>query len=500
LFLGRAELKLDMEVLISAVASDLVSRFISFLAQKNVSHSCEEEDRRRLEHILLRMNTVVEEAEGRHITNRGMFLQLKTLIEGVYLGYYMLDRIKVQSLQQESDEGDEVSHQSQSFAVYTFNTAKRLRFASMLKDTPVASGTGSTIKLKSVLENLESKTADMREFVILLSSCHRLVRQPYSTYLYMDKCMFGRHIEKEQLINFLLCDDSYNCINISILPIIGRHITGKKTLVQHACEDERVRGRFSNVFFIKGDDLQSGEFAVICKVASRRCLFVVDFSRDVDEATWTNFQSYLQKLPGTRIKIVIIGRAEQIAELGTTQPIRMKFLPQEEYWYYFKALAFGSMDPDEHPKLTSLGMQLATELRGSFIAANIVGGVLRANPNAKFWCNILLSVRELILTHHSFRVNREDIYGRDFPVKFKGYLVYNLRKADPGQSELPKLSWQDLLSGVEVPDEDKFAVLAWRSRIPPYSDYIITFEKHNKLRRKAIRKNHHERRKHQHKC
>uniref|UniRef100_A0A8R7Q2A2 Uncharacterized protein n=1 Tax=Triticum urartu TaxID=4572 RepID=A0A8R7Q2A2_TRIUA len=53
------------------------------------------------------MNMVVEEAEGRHITNRGMFLQLKTLMEGVYLGYYMLDRLKFQPLGEESIADDE---------------------------------------------------------------------------------------------------------------------------------------------------------------------------------------------------------------------------------------------------------------------------------------------------------------------------------------------------------------------------------------------------------
>jgi hypothetical protein len=151
-----------MEVLISAVAGDLVSRFISFLAQNFGTHTCEEDDRRRLERILLRMNTVVEEADGRHITNKGMFLQLKTLMEGVYLGYYMLDILKVQSLGEKSVEDDEVSYGSQSYAVCTFNTAKRLCFASAMKNKPVAFGTGSTIKLKSVLESLEAKTADMR--------------------------------------------------------------------------------------------------------------------------------------------------------------------------------------------------------------------------------------------------------------------------------------------------------------------------------------------------
>jgi hypothetical protein len=36
----------------------------------------------------------------------------------------------------------------------------------------------------------------------------------------------------------------------------------------------------------------------------------------------------------------------------------VKRLSEEDDWYYFKALAFGIMDPDEHPKLASLAMQL----------------------------------------------------------------------------------------------------------------------------------------------
>lgn len=31
--------------------------------------------------------------------------------------------------------------------------------------------------------------------------------------------------------------------------------------------------------------------------------------------------------------------------------------------------------------------------------------------------------------------------------------------------------------GGEIPVEEKFDVLAWKSRIPPYGNYIATFEK-----------------------
>jgi hypothetical protein len=37
------------------------------------------------------------------------------------------------------------------------------------------------------------------------------------------------------------------------------------------------------------------------------------------------------------------------------------------------ALAFGNMDPDGHPGRVSLGMQIASELKGSFLGGNTLG-------------------------------------------------------------------------------------------------------------------------------
>ncbi|KAG2560253.1 hypothetical protein PVAP13_8KG068651 [Panicum virgatum] len=147
------------------------------------------------------------------------------------------------------------------------------------------------------------------------------------------------------------------------------------------------------------------------------------------------------------------------------------------------------MDPDEHPRLASLGMQLATELKGSFLAANILGEMLRSNPNPQFWHAILASVRALVQEHlFSFGVHPEDLLERNTPVDFPSVafvgahqgqrcLVYDLREAGPGQDELPLPSSQEVLMGGKVPVEDKFDVLVWKSRILPYRSYIATFEK-----------------------
>ena len=70
-----------MDIVISAVASELVSRFISFLSMKYSSKACLKKNLEMLQHLLLRVHTVVEEAEGRYIGNSRMLPQLKALRE-----------------------------------------------------------------------------------------------------------------------------------------------------------------------------------------------------------------------------------------------------------------------------------------------------------------------------------------------------------------------------------------------------------------------------------
>ena len=92
-----------MEVAVSAVAGELVSRFISFLKNKYYSPlsdaQSEEKVVRRLQHLLMRASTIVEEADARYITNSGMMMQLKTLSEAMYRGYRVLDNSRYHALQ-----------------------------------------------------------------------------------------------------------------------------------------------------------------------------------------------------------------------------------------------------------------------------------------------------------------------------------------------------------------------------------------------------------------
>ncbi|KAM0852236.1 hypothetical protein ACQ4PT_051883 [Festuca glaucescens] len=91
-----------MELAISAVTSELVSRFISFLANKYHSHRTYSEEKQveRLQQLLLRAHTVVEEADGRYITNFRMLAQLNMLAEAMYRGYWTLGAFRYRPLQE----------------------------------------------------------------------------------------------------------------------------------------------------------------------------------------------------------------------------------------------------------------------------------------------------------------------------------------------------------------------------------------------------------------
>ncbi|WVZ71770.1 hypothetical protein U9M48_020313 [Paspalum notatum var. saurae] len=81
-----------MDMVLSAVGGDLVSRFMSFIIKKfQTPVITTGDDRARLQRLLLRAGTIVEEADGRRVSSHGMLLQLRQLKEAMYRGYYELD-------------------------------------------------------------------------------------------------------------------------------------------------------------------------------------------------------------------------------------------------------------------------------------------------------------------------------------------------------------------------------------------------------------------------
>ncbi|KAF0926074.1 hypothetical protein E2562_021790 [Oryza meyeriana var. granulata] len=220
-----------MDSLFSAILGELTSRSLSFLIDRCSSKPqppSKEEKIQRLERMLLRLAVVVEDAEGRRVTNHAMLRQLNMLRQDMHRGYYLLDTFR---LQQTHEDDDKVSYNT--LALSKVSSIKRVRIPAGSKRL------GDKGELEQMVDNIEIAIADIVEFVLLLSNYPCIHRQPYNTYMFMDKCMFGRQMEMEHVVNFLLHPGPPNGDNLGVLPIIGAAKVGKSTLVEHVCYDER---------------------------------------------------------------------------------------------------------------------------------------------------------------------------------------------------------------------------------------------------------------------
>ncbi|XP_066392369.1 disease resistance protein RGA2-like [Miscanthus floridulus] len=350
-----------MEAITSAATDDLIGRAISFLVDKLTNRECMEDKLQRLQLLLLRVRTVIEEADARCITNSGMLMQLKQLSESMYRGYYVLENFKYRPV----IESDEQKVSSSRTLVSSIIGASIKRFR-MSNSTTSRSSTADDVV--GALRSLETMVDTMKEFVILIGGCERVCRNPYDTYLYIDNFMFGRHVEKQQVINTLLQKHLNNQGAPAILAIIGAHKVGKRTLVSHVCNTDKIRSHFSSMLHISGHAISSIEHD---KFPCVRTLVVIEFTSDVNDDDWMKFYSCASRM-GEGSKVVVISRLEKIARFATVKPIHLKLLSQEEFSYLFKVLAFGSTNPEDNPQLSSIGNELATLMQRSFIMGNIL--------------------------------------------------------------------------------------------------------------------------------
>ncbi|KAF7023006.1 hypothetical protein CFC21_035621 [Triticum aestivum] len=398
------------ELIISAVVGDMVGRVISLLAGRFKGQGCTDAKLRRICHMLVKVHSAVEEAKGRQITNCGTLEWLSELNDGVYQGRYLLDTVRCKEQELEDKHDDKVVGQTFSFSLY--NPAKRVRVAACaVKSLLSRHDVVGPEEIDRVVEILETISGDLKEFMMLLQNCQPIHR-PLATNIFIEGQMFGRHVEKQRIINFLLHDGGVSTGKLGMLPIVGSTGVGKTTLAQHVCDDERVRNHFpiilySNFSYTRA--MARGEAVFVLgsknavrdakkfmeilhvlkeKYLSKRFLMVFE---DVDMGKKQMLQELLPILRHGKFgsRIIITTNNRDVASLGTVQPINLKVMPHQEYWFFFKAHAFAGRDVEEDPRMLAAGNAIARKLNGSFFGAKIVGGVLKAHPNPRFWCKML---------------------------------------------------------------------------------------------------------------
>jgi hypothetical protein len=196
----------------------------------------------------------------------------------------------------------------------------------------------------------------------------------------------------------------------------------------------------------------------------------------IDGAAWATLCASLRSM-ATGSKIIVVSENERVAELGTVDPLTVKPLSREEYWYFFRSLAMGSNDTEEHPGLAVLGRRIAAALHGSFFGAKVLGGLLRSNPDARFWCsvlNVVIRFRAMLLRRekHFSKLGIARMVIKVLPVPLKPRCAS--QSCGP---ESPAIDVQDLLRTGRVPVVEKeMRLVLWESKCPPNYRYTVLCE------------------------
>ena len=210
---------------------------------------------------------------------------------------------------------------------------------------------------------------------------------------------------------------------------------------------------------------------------NERTLSIIEFSEDIDEAAW---KCYLASATchSSVVEIIITSRSNKIINFGTTQALVLNFLPPEAYWYFFKVLTFGSADPKDQPKLESMAMEISRGTNRSFIGANFVSCLLRDHLNGQYGRMVRASLRELNKTRISscapVTINEKNPKYAQRIATNEYFAIYPCPRSF-ADDMIPKTTLFDLVYGT-VKCEGKFEVLALKSCIPPYKNYMYTCE------------------------
>jgi hypothetical protein len=470
-----------MENILSAVLGELASRSINFFISK-ISKPKVQDVEDSLQSALLRAQVIIDEATGRRITNQAMLQQLDMLRDAMYQGGYKLDTFRYQSHYEEDGKHQVVSH---SFSRTKLNSLQGICYCN--RKTQVLE------QLEDALDNLGSMILDVKELVVFLTGYPRLYRQPYSMHLLLGNCMFGRQMEAELVLNFLLHTQPNGAEELEVLPVVGPSKVGKSTLIAHVCNDERVRGHFSEIIFVSNYDFKDEEFTYLgeryvdkhTNSMSNKdggMLVVVDVAGDISEGEWKRLCAASKQRVTKGSKIIITSRSDKIAKLGTTRAVTLKYLSEEVYWYFFKIHVFGSTDPMMHPRMAYLAMEIAKMLKLSLINATNTACLLRDKFDIHFWCKLFTFLRGLIKWHiSSFGEHPSDALNQNKPahlfrmVRTSQEIVVH-HQYEHSSQEVPKIALTSVMYGSVKPPSGRFDALAWRSPIPPCYNYIYTCE------------------------
>ncbi|KAF7081649.1 hypothetical protein CFC21_085570 [Triticum aestivum] len=277
-------------------------------------------------------------------------------------------------------------------------------------------------KIKSVIESIHNLCDPVSDLLNKIPNNNRAITRPQTGSTITEDKLYGRGAIFDQTVNALTSDTHLGEI-LSVLPFVGPGGMGKTTFTQHLYNDKRVEQHFTVKVWVcvstefrvldltrqilrcipaiekekhnctvETASLDQLQKSIAERLKSKRFLIVLDdIWKFSSEADWKYLLAPFTKGETKGSVVLATTRFPSTAHsVKTTDPVELHGLEPDDFFEFFEACIFGHSKPRHYKEdLINLARDIAKKLKGSPLAANTVGRLLKKNISREYWVGVL---------------------------------------------------------------------------------------------------------------
>ncbi|QHO25564.1 Putative disease resistance RPP13-like protein [Arachis hypogaea] len=382
-FVGEAFLNSALGTIYDMLISPLI---VNLIQRKKLNRKLVE----KLETVLKAAHAVINDAERRQIEEEAVKHWMDRLKDVVYDAEDILDEVTTKAAIQKV-QGNSLS-----------------RNVNLHGDDEIVT------KIEDIIAALESIVNEKDGLGLKEIPVEDMSWRIPSTSLVGVHQIYGRDQDREAIVKLLL--DVTNDGGISVIPMVGMGGIGKTTLAQMVYNDDRVKQKFDvkawvcdgqeefdvlkvtkAVMEATSSSCNSTELNKIQEslkevLAGKKLLVVLDDMWSNNYDAWISFLKPFKSSNGG-VKILVTTRLDSIADMVKTIPAyHLSLLGDDHCWSVFADHAcLNSAEPHIRSGLEVVGRKIVKKCNGLALAAQTLGGLLRARKEAADWEFILRS-------------------------------------------------------------------------------------------------------------
>ncbi|KAL5543638.1 hypothetical protein UlMin_007422 [Ulmus minor] len=358
-------------------------------------------EKRRLQSALSSIQSVLEDAEDRQVMDKAVKDWLIKLKDVAYDVDDLLDEYLTVALQQKMEFHDDL------VKIRGCLTNTVCLFFS--QSNPIIFRYTTKHKLENVVERLNTIADERFKYHLrenFIDHGNQSSRRLQSDSFLFESEVFGRHEDKEKIIEFLI--NPTDPKDVSVIPIVGMGGIGKTTLAKLVYNDKMVEENFDRRIWVcvsQVFDVKQLTRAIIESATGNRCdllemeaihrcvqelimgqkfLLVLDDVWNEDYEKWDRLKNSMRH-GSEGSSILVTTRSEKVAlVMGTISPYQLEGLSDDNCWLLFQQRAFMNRKQDEASRLIVIGKEIAKKCKGVPLAAKALGSSLRLKRHTEW--------------------------------------------------------------------------------------------------------------------